>query len=248
VTKLNQILAIERGEKEKSYKELTTAHHGLKQKGALTGFSKTYQPIAEDGEVFPPERQVLQTRAHRVVEKTQKILRRHWDLVATRDWTNCDARADLVLHPGTDQETVLIESVPASHLLWLEKQLNDLHTFCKDLPVLPADEEWQHDDQQDCFRSPPIKSVRTKKIVRPMVKYEATKEHPAQVDLVQEDQTIGHWTTTKFSGALEATRVEVLKDRVRALQRAVKFARERANSVEVVDQRVADKVFGYLFE
>jgi hypothetical protein len=31
------------------------------------------------------------------------------------------------------------------------------------------------------------------------------------------------------------------------LQQAVKFAREEANGVDVVDQRVGDSVFGYLF-
>jgi hypothetical protein len=248
MTKLNQILAIERGEKEKSYKDLTEAHRGLKHAGTLSGFDKKYEPLHEDGEVFPPERQILQTRVHRIVERTAAISRRHWDLVATRDWTNCVARADLVLHPETEQATVLIENVPATHLLWLEKQLNDLHTFCKDLPTLPTDEEWAWDADQDCFRAPPAKTVRTKKIVRPIVKYEATKEHPAQVDLVQEDQTIGHWTTVKYHGALGVTRVEELKSRVRALQRAVKFAREQANSVTVTDAHVADKVFGYLFE
>jgi hypothetical protein len=247
MTKLNQILAIERGEKEKAYKELTKAHHGLKHTGTLGGFSKTYAPKDEEGEQFPPERQVLQTRVHRVVERTRDLLTRHWDLVATRDWANCEARADVVLNPGTDDAVVLLKDVPASHLLWLEKQLNDLYTFCKDLPTLPTDEDWDWDAGQDCFRSPPTKAARTKKISRPIILHEATKEHPAQVAMAQEDQLIGYWTNTKFSGCLEATRVEVLKDRVRAMQRAVKFAREQANSVEVTDQRVADKVLGYLF-
>ncbi|MFC7261629.1 hypothetical protein ACFQZP_26945 [Streptomyces lutosisoli] len=51
----------------------------------------------------------------------------------------------------------------------------------------------------------------------------------------------------KFSGALPARRVNELLDRVERLQQAVKFVREEANGVDVVDQRVGDTVCGYLF-
>lgn len=245
--KMNQILAIVKGEKEKTYRDLTKAHHGLQKKEMLSGISKTYRSKDADGEVFPDESTRVQTRAHRAIEQTGDVLSRFWNTVAIRDWTNCEARANIVLNPGTDEQRVLIENVPATYLLWLEKQLDDMYTFVSKLPVLPADEVWEFDDGQDCFRSPSFESAKMKKITRPLVKYEATKEHPAQVELVTEDQVIGYWTTTKYSGALPAKRVEELKTRVKALQRAVKFAREEANSVDAKHQEVASKIFGFLF-
>ena len=58
---------------------------------------------------------------------------------------------------------------------------------------------------------------------------------------------VGHWRTVKFSGALPATRVTELTERVRKLQEAVKYAREEANSVEVEEQKVGESIFNYLF-
>jgi hypothetical protein len=61
-----------------------------------------------------------------------------------------------------------------------------------------------------------------------------------------EDIPAGDWTTVKFSGALPAARVRVLLDRVTALQQAVKYAREEANTTEITDREAGEKVFGYL--
>ena len=62
-----------------------------------------------------------------------------------------------------------------------------------------------------------------------------------------EDIVVGYWKTVKFSGALPASRVKELLDRVEKLQQAVKFAREEANGIEVQDKRVGETLFSYLF-
>jgi hypothetical protein len=56
-----------------------------------------------------------------------------------------------------------------------------------------------------------------------------------------------HVRQVEASGALPAKRVNEILDRVVALQTAVKFAREAANSTETLEQRVGAAVFGYLF-
>jgi hypothetical protein len=246
--KMNQILAIEKGEKNKTYSDLTKTHHSLQTKEKLAGLSKTYQPNDDDGEKYPDEETRVQVRAHRVVERTSKLLTKYFDIVAARDWTNCSARADIVLDSGTDNETVLVENVPAPYLLWLEKQLDDLYTFASKIPTLPAAETWEWYDAQDCFKTPSFRSAKMKKVSRPLIKYEATEQHPAQVEVVTEDVVVGYWTTTKYSGALEVRRMVELKERVRKLQQAVKFAREHANSVEAEMPKVGNKILGYLFK
>jgi hypothetical protein len=142
---------------------------------------------------------------------------------------------------------VLIKDVPVTYLLFLEKQLTDLHTFVKKLPVLDAAESWVQDASTDSWRTDPVQTYRTKRVPRNHVKAEATEKHPAQVEVYYEDVTIGYWTTVKFSGALPARRVNELLDRVERLQQAVKFAREEANGTQVADQQVGEAVFGYLF-
>jgi len=93
-----------------------------------------------------------------------------------------------------------------------------------------------------------VQTTKTKKIPRNHVKAEATDKHPAQVEVYYEDVVVGYWRTVKFSGALPASRVKELLDRVDKLQQAVKFAREEANNSEVTDQHIGDRFFAYLLD
>jgi len=133
-------------------------------------------------------------------------------------------------------------------VLFLEKQLVDLHTFGKKLPVLDAAESWRRDEvRRPAGATEPVHTIRTKKVPRNHVKAEATDKHPAQVEVYYEDIPVGTWRTVKFSGALPAARVNELLGRVEKLQQAVKFAREEANDTEVTEQKVGERVFKYLF-
>lgn len=241
-TKLSQIIAIEKGVKSKSYAELTQAHHDVQKQPLLTGLSRTYQPKDEDGEQLPPESTRVQVKAEDVLRQIATGLTRLFDVTATKDWANCVAHADVVV-----EGTTLLRDVPVSYLLFLEKQLADLNTFVKKLPILDGAESWTHDPSTDWFRTEAVRTLRTKKVPRNHVKAESTEKHPAQVEVYYEDVAIGYWTQTKFSGALPAQRVNELVERVEKVSQAVKFAREEANTFEVTDQRVGDAVFGYLF-
>jgi hypothetical protein len=242
MTRLNQIIAVEKGVKTRSFQELTEAHHALQKPTLLSGISRTYRPKDEEGEQLPPESTRVQVKTDEVIRQTVSILTRLFDVTATKDWTNTTARADVVV----DGQPLLTQ-VPVSYLLFLEKQLVDLHTFVKKLPVLDASESWAYDSSADSFATDPVQTVRTKKIPRNHVKAEATEKHPAQVELYYEDVVVGYWKTVKFSGALPAKRVNELLERVEKLQEAVKFAREEANGAEVTDQETGEKVFRYLF-
>lgn len=240
--KLNQIIAVEKSVKSRSFQELTEAHHALQKPALLTGISRNYRPKDEEGEQLPPESTRVQVKAEEIIQSTARILANLFDVTATKDWTNCEARADVVVG-----EQVLIKDAPVSYLLFLEKQLVDLNTFVRKLPVLDASESWSFDPGADCYATEPVQTVRTKKIPRNHVKAEATEKHPAQVEVYYEDVTVGYWRTVKFSGALPAQRVHELLNRIQKLQQAVKFAREEANSVEAKEQKIGEKFFNYLF-
>jgi hypothetical protein len=242
VAKLNQIIAVEKGVKSKAHQDLTAAHHGLQKPALLAGISRTYQPKDEEGEQLPPESTRVQVKAEDVLRETAKTLTRLFDVTATKDWANCTARADV-----TVDGRVLVSEVPVAYLLFLEKQLTDINTFVRKLPVLDASESWTQDPSTDAWKTESVRTLRTKKVPRNHVKAEATEKHPAQVEVYYEDIPVGYWTTVKFSGALPARRVNELLERVEKLQQAVKFAREEANGSDVTDQRVGDAVFGYLF-
>jgi hypothetical protein len=166
-----------------------------------------------------------------------------FDVVATQDWANCQAKGDVVVdgHP-------LLKGVPVTHLLFLEKQLTDLRTFVEALPVLDPAEEWEYRADVDGYVSRPSRANRTKKVPKNHVKYEATKEHPAQVEMYMEDVWVGTWSTTRFSGAIPAATRNAMLERVRKLVDAVKVAREEANGLEVKPQKVGAAVLGYVFD
>lgn len=241
--KLNQIIAVEKSVKSRSFQELTEAHQALQKPTLLMGISRTYRPKDEEGEQLPPESTRVQAKAEEIVRRTARIMANLFDVTATKDWTNCEARADVVIG-----ERVLLSDVPVSYLLFLEKQLVDLHTFVRKLPVLDASEGWTFDPSADAYATEAVQTVRTKKIPRNHVKAEATEKHPAQVEVYYEDVTVGYWRTVKFSGALPAVRVAELLERVQRLQQAVKFAREEANGREAQDRKVGEKFFAYLLD
>ncbi len=242
MAKLNQIIAVEKGIKSRSFQELTEAHQALQKPAQLAGISRTYRPKDEEGEVFPPESTKVQIKAEDIVRQTVEVLTKLFDATATKDWTNCRARADVVVDGN-----VLLAQVPATYLLFLEKQLVELYTFVKKLPVLDASETWSFDPSADCYATEPVQTAKTKKIPRNHVKAEATDKHPAQVEVYYEDVVVGYWRTVKFSGALPAQRVNELLARVERLQQAVKFAREEANAIEAEEHKVGEQVLRFLF-
>ncbi len=242
MTRLNQIIAIEKGVKTTSFQELTESHQLLQKPALLSGISRTYRPKDEEGEQLPPESTKVQVRAEEVIRQTSQTLARLFDVTATKEWVNCKAKGDVVVDGNT-----LLKDIPATYLLFLEKQLVDIHTFIKKLPTLDNAETWEFDASADAFATEPVQTVKTKKIPRNHVKAEATEHHPAQVEVYFEDVVVGTWRTVKFSGSLPARRVNELLERVEKLQEAVKFAREEANSAEVEDQKIGGKVFQYLF-
>jgi len=242
MTKLNQIIAVEKGVKSGALRELAETQGQLQKPGLLSGIARTYQPKDEEGEQLPPESTRVQVKSEEVLHQTAATLTRLFDVTATKDWANCEAKADV----RVDEET-LLAAVPVSYLLFLEKQLADLHTFVKKLPVLDAAEAWAFDDSSDTWRTDAVRTIRTKKVPRNHVKAEATEKHPAQVEVYYEDIAIGYWTTVKFSGALPARRVNELVERIEKLQQAVKFAREEANGSQVTDRKTGDVIFRYLF-
>ena len=119
-----------------------------------------------------------------------------FDITATKDWANCSARATVVVDGKP-----LLEDVPATYLLFLEKQLSDLRTFIDKMVELDAGEDWLEDPSTGMYRTEAIKTQRTKKVQRPIVLYDATEHHPAQTQLITEDVVAGYWNTVKYSGA-----------------------------------------------
>jgi hypothetical protein len=241
VARLNQLIAAEKGVKASTARRVTDLYHLVQRQTPLSGIARTYTPKDDEGDQLPAESTQVQVRAVEVLEQLRSALTRLWDVTASKDATNCEARADVVVDGA-----VLLADVPTTTLLYLEKQLADLATFVKALPVLDPAEEWVFDDARDCYATVPARTTRTKKIPRNHVLADATEHHPAQVTVWHEDVIVGTWTTVRLSGALPASRVAELLARVTALHDAVRHAREDANCTTARDVKIGKLMLDYV--
>jgi hypothetical protein len=83
--------------------------------------------------------------------------------------------------------------------------------------------------------------------LRNIILYEATKEHPAQVELISYDVIIGTWSTTRSSGKITPAEKHLMLERAGELLVAVKKARAKANECGVVPVK-SDKFFNYILK
>lgn len=240
--RLHQLLAVEKDIKNEGVRVLTNFYQRAEKAPLLSGIARRYRPVTDEGEKLPPESTIVQLRIEESFPEIQGAMTKLFDLVLSKEDANQSAKADIVV-----DGMVLVAGVPVCALLFLEKQFTDLSTMVDKLPVLDPSERWEKDSAQNCWATIPVETHRTKKIPRPFVKSPATDKHPAQVEVVHEDEVVGYWNTTKFSGAIPADRKAMLKTRVAKLRQAIKVAREDANTARVGERKMGDALFNYLF-
>lgn len=240
--KLNQVIAVVAGKKATAQERITMSYHLIQKAPLFEGISRTYNPKDEDGDRLPPESKAIQVKVGDMIREVCVAMIEMFDVVATQDTANCNAKADVRV-----DGKVLLVAVPVTHLLFLEKQLKDVETFISKLPTLDPSETWVYNDAAGYYATPPSETTRTKKVPRAFVKYDATKEHPAQVETFQEDVLAGYWKTIKFSGAIPAKDKNQMLERVRALREAVIKAREEANGIEVSQVTWSKALFKHVF-
>jgi len=232
MAKLNQIIAVVSGKKSRAHDLLTTSHRAW-HKDRITGINRTYRPKDEDGERLQPESRSVQLRVRDALSKLGEELVDFMNAVATQEYGNCQAKADVIVDGKT-----LLKDVPISAILFAQKQLIDIHTFINNIPTLPADKEWRWDEAKNCYVTEPEETVKTQKVPTTHVKFDPTENHPGQAEIISMDRVVGYWTKIEMSGAIpEQDRDDMLK-RVNKLQDALKVSKEVANSIEV-DQQTA---------
>jgi hypothetical protein len=240
LNQVNAILTARKGEAEKALGEMSKQ---LQKEQLFTGRERTYRPLDEvNGQKLPPESQKVQLRVEELLQQAQARWTELWNLVLTQDTGNQNARADIVV-----DGTVLLAAVPVTTLLFLDKQLTELEAFVGRLPTPDPAEEWTHDPNSGLLKSHVNESIRTAKEPAVFVKYEATKEHPAQTEFYMRDVPVGTWRQILYSGCLQADRKNRILARVKKLHDAVKLAREQANLLDVDRQRAGEPLLAYLF-
>jgi hypothetical protein len=244
MTKLNQIIAVEKGIKSRVYGEITALNKIVQKPNLFNGFNKTYAKKDEDGEDLPAERMRVQHSVGDVLRTVERISTELMDVTARKDWTNTGAKATV-----TVAGKPILTDVPVTYLLFLEKQLTDFHTLVGNLPVLDEGETWMKDVNSGLYKSEQTSTHRTKKVAKVVVLLQPTEHHPGQAQVMQEDVIAGFWNQVKHSGAMPKLEKQALVERVEALLKAIKEAREEANGqTEIAPPNVGGAIFNYLLQ
>lgn len=239
--KLHELLAVEGDLKSQTQRDLIEIK-GLFQDGTgkFLGQISSHQPASENDEQLPPKITVVATTVDEQLVRLGKSFTKWIDVSVTKEITNQVAVAILELN-GKKLE------LPATALLNLENKLLELRTIYRAIPTNDVTTPWKYDADNGYFVSDPPETRRsTKKVMRSFVAYEATKEHPAQVQVFNEDALSGHYTITKQSGMITPKDKQARLERLENLLQAVKQARQRANNIEISDFHIGKKLFSYI--
>lgn len=241
--RLSQVIAVEKQVKTKVNSEGSELHKSNQKPDLFNGMSRTYEKKDEEGEDLPGEQKLVQQRASENLDLWSKLWTELLDVVATKDWGNCGARADLVV-----EGEKVVEDVPVTYLIWLEKQLDDFRAFVDKLPVLDPSKSWRHEASSGLYVTDAIRTARHKKVARVLLKVEATEHHPAQAEVIYDDVLVGYWSNISTSGALPESRRRQLLERTDAMRKALKQAREEANSAKVEEVTIGSKIANWILK
>lgn len=243
--KLHEIIAIEPARKKVADKLLQESVKTLGKESLFVGQVKRLTMFdTEESHLNTEDRTDLTTTVDENLDYLVKPLSTYWDVVLQKDLTNQIAVADINIG-----DKVLAKDLPATFLLGMEAKLNELRKVYSAIHTLAPGITWEKDEQEKAgvFRTKhDTTAFKTEKDLEFKIAAEATKEHPAQVAQLEKTKNVGKYVITRWSGMLtpleKANRIE----RIDVLLDAVKQARQRANSAEVVRGRVGETLLDFI--
>lgn len=239
--KLHELLAVETNLRQEANAAVKAVVDLFKAGTGLLGQIRVFRPLEENLEELPAEGQPLSATVDGVLEELQNYFSRYVDATVEKEVANTGTNATVVVN-GIE----FLNDLPATALLNLESRLEELERAFNAIPTLDPSEQWEYDADKGYHVSAVRTQFRTKKSPKAFVQYAATKEHPAQVTVFNEDINTYRIESTLFSGSLTPAEKRERLDRLTTLQRAVKKARIRANDTESTPVKIADAIFDYI--
>ena len=237
-----EILAQAKTIQERAKDVLKDVYHRVQKPSLFAGGVRRFEKIDDETPDRPIETQRVQVKSLDAIEAIKEAMVCQIDAACTREEGNTVCRGTLVV--GGE---VLAKDIPVGALLFLERELTDLRTVISKWPTLDPGHSWKWDGDAGVWRTEAQRTASTSKVHQPIVKYDATPEHPAQTELITVDKTVGYWATEFMSGGLSEKERKNLLARVETLLREVKAARERANTTEVTEVEIGETLLNYVF-
>jgi hypothetical protein len=248
MSKLHELLAVDANLKGQAQKCRTELQSTLEKKRHLFAQKLvTFTPLAEGAPAETREQSDIQTTVKKEVEWLSNIIKKAVDASYAIDIANTTAKADVVLEDGT----TLLKDVPATALLQLEKRVKEISEFIHTIPTLDPAKGFEPDTSREAgiYKAREVLKSSTQKVQEPLTLSPATKEHPAQVQLVTKDVKVGTIQELEWSSLITPALKADLLERSEALFRAITQARSRANDIEVdaKSHKIGKVLLGYVF-
>jgi len=251
--KLHELLAVESDLEGRARNIMNETRKVFSDKAVLfMGAVRSYNPFVDDGIDYPSEYQELTSTVDEKLSYTGKTIVQYYDALLQKEATNQVAKADLIV-----DGVVIASNLPATFLLGMESRLRKVREVYEKIPTLSIGTEWQKDESKGegvwCVAHPE-ETMKTEKTVKSKVLYDAKfpkaneggQSIPAVIDKWTETVNVGKYTKHVWSGMVSPARKSELLDRIDTLLRAVKKARQRANSTEVVKVNVGKALMDYI--
>ena len=248
-TKLQELLAVEKNYENQAGKTRSELQRTFTDKKHLFAMKiVTFKPNTEGSKTETESQSDIQTTVKKEIEWLSPILAKALDASHQIDVANTIAKADVVTEDG---ET-LLSNVPATSLLRLEHRLDELRNLIVSIPTLDPAKGFLPDDQKGpgYYKAAEVNKHRTKKEFKPVVIVPPTVQHPAQVEKLYEDVSIGNVQEQEWSSMITPAKKAQILDQLDKLSRAVKKARARANEqeVDVKGSKIGQALLDYIFK
>lgn len=243
-TQLHEILAVEQHLDKATNKLLTETIHKFNKPEYFQGHEKTLKMHEESDantaiQDSEKEIKLLPTTVHETLDYLFSVWNNSENVKFQKSLTNQVATADLMYNGN-----VLVTSVPVDELLGLEKRLETIRNMLNEMPTLSASIAWEKDSMSGRLGSWKAThaeyTTKTENTTTPVVLYEATEHHPAQVKEVPVNKVVGKKQMIKFSGAATSAQKAEVISIVDNLINEVKQARMRANTQLINNRKIAE--------
>lgn len=246
--KLHEVLAVEgdlSGTAAKITEETKTTFDKKPEHFLAYTSVTSYFDEAQAATLNTTESKAMVTTVADKLDYMAPMVARYWDVYLSKEATNQEARADLVV-----DGQVIWANVPATVLLGLETKLKEIRPVYQAIPTLAPGVFWEKDATagEGVYRSrdPEVRFV-TQNVLTAVELSPATKEHKAQVQAVPKDVPVARREVTQQSGMLSPAEKSDLLERIDLLIRAAKVARQQANNIDAKDGKgFGEKLFAFI--
>jgi len=250
MSKQHELLAVERDVKIRFNKIIEEAQATFSKRVSHFDEShKCYSPTNEEFASDRPDEEhtVMVTTVPEKLEYVMPYFEKVADVILQKEGTNQNAKADIVVFGRGIEKQVIAQGVSVQALLQYEDVLSNIRSVIESTPTLDPARKWiPSTTRKHVFDAQEFKRVRTKKVQKPIVLYQATDKHPAQTQLIVEDMVVGEYTHSDHSGRLSPLQKSRMLERCDVLLAAVRVARAKANDIDHIKDEVGNKFSSFI--